>query len=160
MACEGLAALNTVLYPLHWWRKGENTPLNIRKEVKVPLWKIANWEPWKNNLLFTQNTPAYNNVPFKFGCNKISSYGINSHIWSNEPSLRLWIWRREKYLLAYFGAWCCITELSLVTEDSAAVEVSFRWPFTEILNLFCDFDHNKAIQSFPQDNPPYDMPSN
>ena len=26
-----------------------------------------------NNLIFTQNTPAYDNVPSKFGCKKISS---------------------------------------------------------------------------------------
>ena len=26
-----------------------------------------------SNLIFTQNTPAYNNVPSKFGCKKISN---------------------------------------------------------------------------------------
>ena len=27
----------------------------------------------KNNVIFTKNIPAYDNVPFKFGCKKISS---------------------------------------------------------------------------------------
>ena len=49
MACEGLAALNTEWYPLSWWRGGENTPYNIKKGVKVPPWKIANWEPWHSS---------------------------------------------------------------------------------------------------------------
>ena len=39
---------------------------------------------------------------------------------------------------------------SLVTEGSAAEEISSRWTFTGILNLFCDLDldYNRAIQSF------------
>ena len=43
-----------------------------------------------------------------------------------------------------------ITIPSLVTEGSAAEEMSFRWTFTGILNLFCDLDLNydRAIQSF------------
>ena len=62
-----------------------------------------------------------------------------------------WTWRQETNLLAYyFGTWCCTTIPSLVTEDSAAEEMSFRWTITGILNLFCDLDldHNTAIQSF------------
>ena len=30
-------------------------------------------DPDNNNLVFTRNTPAYDNVPSKFGCKKISS---------------------------------------------------------------------------------------
>ena len=30
-------------------------------------------DPKNNNLIFTQNTPAYDNVPSKFGCKKISN---------------------------------------------------------------------------------------
>ena len=46
--------------------------------------------------------------------------------------------------------WCCITIPSLVTEDSAAEEISSRWTLTGILNLFCDLDqdYNSATQSF------------
>ena len=35
-------------YSQSWWRGGENTPYNIKKGVKAPPWKIANWvwEPW------------------------------------------------------------------------------------------------------------------
>ena len=88
----------------------------------------------------------------------------NSHIWSNEPSLRPWTWRQETSLPAWhFGPWCCITIPSLVTEGLAAEGISSRWTVTKILNLFCDLDldHYKAIQSFSQDNPPYDdVPSN
>ena len=79
---------------------------------------------------------------------QFSRYGRNSHIWSNEPSLWPWTWRQQTNLLTYFGPWCCITIPSLVTEGSAAEEISFRWKFTRMLNLFCDLDHNKAIQSF------------
>ena len=31
---------------------------------------------------------------------------------------------------------------------TAAEEISSRWTFTETLNLFCDPDHNRAIQPF------------
>ena len=46
MACGGLAVLNTEWHPLSWWWGDKNTPWNIKKEVKVPPWKTANWKPW------------------------------------------------------------------------------------------------------------------
>ena len=82
---------------------------------------------------------------------QFSRYGRNSHIWLNEPSLWPWTWRQQTNLLAWhFGPWCCITTPSLVSEGSTAEEISSRWTFTGILNLFCDLDHdhNRAIQSF------------
>ena len=49
-----------------------------------------------------------------------------------------------------FGPWRCITIPSLFTEglSSWGGITSFRWTFTGILNLSCDLDHNRAIQSF------------
>ena len=82
---------------------------------------------------------------------QFSKYGRNSHTWLYEPSLWPWTWRQQTNLLArHFGPWCCITIPSLVTEGSVAEDLSSRWTFTGILNLFCDLnlDHNRAIQSF------------
>ena len=51
----------------------------------------------------------------------------------------------------------------MVKEGSAVEEISSRLTVTGILNISCDLylDHNRAIQSFSQDNPAYnDVPSN
>ena len=58
--------------------------------------------------------------------------------------------QQTNHLAWHFGPWCCITIPSLVTDDSAAEEISSTWTFTGILNHFCDLDHghNRAIQSF------------
>ena len=104
--------------------------------------------------MFTQSTPTYEDVPSNYiwlqKDQQFSRHGRNSHIWSNELSLWPWTWRQQTNLLAWhFRPWCCITIPSLVTEDSAAEEISSRWTFTEILNLCdLDLDHNRAIQSF------------
>ena len=57
---------------------------------------------------------------------------------------------KQIFLHDTFGPWCCITIPSLVTEGSAAEEISSRWTFTGILNLFCDLDRDlkRAFQSF------------
>ena len=56
------------------------------------------------------------------------------------PHCDPWTWRQQTNLLAWhFGPWCCITIPSLVTEGSAAEEISF---------CFWDLDHNRAIQTF------------
>ena len=81
--------------------------------------------------------------PIKFGCKKYSS--------SAELSLWPWTWRQQTNLLEWHsGPWWCITTPNLVTEGSAAEEISSKWTFTGILDHFCDLDldQNRAIQSF------------
>ena len=89
---------------------------------------------------------------FNFPLGWIKNYVVLCYvIWSNELSVWPWTWRQQTNLLAWdFGPRCCITIPSLVTEGLAAEEISFRWTFTGILNLFCDLDldHNQALQSF------------
>ena len=88
--------------------------------------------------------------PIKCSCKKISSSAdmVQSHTWLRQPSLWPWTWRRHTNHLAW--PWWCITVVSLVTEGTAVEEISSRWTFPGILNLFCDLDldHNRAIQSF------------
>ena len=71
--------------------------------------------------------------------------------------------RQQTNLLAWhFGPWCSITIPSLVTEGSAAEEISSRWTFTGILKLLWPWSWPQQDNSiFSQDNPPYnDVPSN
>ena len=61
-----------------------------------------------NNLIITQSTPAYGDVPANYiwlqKDQQFSRYGRNSHIWSKEPSLWPWTWRQPTSLLAWhFG---------------------------------------------------------
>ena len=98
-----------------------------------------------NNLLFTQHTPAYDDVLSHYiwlqKDQQFRRHGRNSHIWLNEPSLWPWTWRQQTNLFAWHsGSWWCITIPSLVTEGAAAEEIMSRWTFTVILNLFCDLD--------------------
>ena len=82
---------------------------------------------------------------------QFSRHDRNSHTWLYEPSLWPWTWRQQTNLLAWHsGLWWCITIPSLVTKGWAVEKISSRWPFTGILNLFCDLDldHNRAIQPF------------
>ena len=80
-----------------------------------------------NNLIFTQNTPAYDNIPSKFGFKKISSSAdlIETVIFDYmsphcDPELQ----DSKPIFLHDTGSWCCITIPSLVTEGSAGEEVS------------------------------------
>ena len=81
-----------------------------------------------------------------------SSVGLcQKHKLQHPHNVKVSPWEQQTNLLAWhFGPWCCITIPSLVTEGSAAEEISFRWTVTGILNLFCDLDldHNRAIKSF------------
>ena len=93
-----------------------------------------------NNLIFTQNTPVYDNVPsnkiWLQKDQKFRKYGRKSNIWLYEPSLWPWTWRKQTNLLTWhFDPRCCITITSLVTEGSAVEDTSPRWTFSGILNL-------------------------
>ena len=91
--------------------------------------------------------------PIKSGCKKISSSAhligtvtfdqMSSHCDPEPKKANQSSWRQSH-------SWCCITIPGLVTEGSAAEEISSRWTFNGIMNLFCDFDldHNRAIQYF------------
>ena len=91
--------------------------------------------------------------PIKFGCKQIiCSADMVETVTSDQmsPHFDPKTWRQQTNLLAWhIGPWCCITIPSLVAEGSAAEEISFRWTFTGILNIFYDLDHDhNTIQSF------------
>ena len=112
--------------------------------MKIKINKVLNTH-WhldleNNNLIWTQNTPAYDVVPSnKMWLQKdhqFSKYGRNGHVWLFEPSLWPWTWRQRTNLLAWHsGAWWCINIPRLDTEGSAAGKILSRWTFTEIYNL-------------------------
>ena len=84
--------------------------------IKIVLNLHCDLDLENNNLIFTQNTPAYDNVPSKFGCKKISSSAdmVQTVIFDQmsphcDPEL-------EDSKPIFFGPWCCITIISLVTE--------------------------------------------
>ena len=66
--------------------------------------------------------------PNKLGSKNISSSVdiVESHIWLYEHSLWPWTWRQQTSLLAWHSCpqWC-ITISSLVTKDSAVVEIRY-----------------------------------
>ena len=93
--------------------------------------------------------------PIKFGCKKISSSAdmVDTVIFDQMTlavTLNLKTANQSSSMTLWPLVICCITIPSLVTDDSAAEEISSTWTFTGILNHFCDLDHghNRAIQSF------------
>ena len=98
--------------------------------------------------MFPQNTPAYDNVPSKFGCKKInSSADMVETVTFDQMSLYCDPELEDSkpiflHILAHDVASLYQIWLQKVQQQ--------RRTFTGILNLFCDLDldHNRAIQSF------------
>ena len=105
--------------------------MNIHWNSEPFLWP---W-PWKQQSNFytkhsslSRCTIKLNLVAKRSAVQQITPYyGRSSHIRLNEPSVWPWTWRQQTNLLArHFGPRCCIIIPRLVTEGSAAEEISLR----------------------------------